>query len=180
MSDPNEGTEPPPCIVVINGPLGIGKSTTAWALSEKFSKAVMLDGDYIAAFHPFDFYHQPHLDYAYSLFALLMRHHAAHGFRHFVVNWVLESAAQLAVLSAHFAPLGIPVYPYRLTADPAVIAQRIQQRANPDVAWELERAHTLHSILEAAAHQGDMGRVLDTTTLTAQEVAGRIWGGLQH
>lgn len=171
----HEGTEPPPCIIIINGPLGIGKSTTAWALSEKFAKAVMLDGDYIAAFHPFDFYNQTHLDYAYDTFAVLMRHHVANGFRHFVVNWVLESAAQLEALSSRLAEFGLPIHPYRLTADPDIVAQRVWDRDNDDVNWELGRARELHSILEAAALVGQMGKVIDTTSLNPQAVAARIW-----
>ena len=179
MTDtPYEGSEPPPCIVIINGPLGIGKSTTAWALSEKFAKAVMLDGDYIAAFHPFDFYDQTHLDYAYDLFAVLMRHHVAHGFRHFVVNWVFESAAQLEALSLRLTSLDIPIYPYRLTADPDIVAQRVWDRGNDDVMWEVERARALHDILEAAAREGDLGHVIDTTSLNPQAVAARIWDDL--
>ena len=49
-------------ILIINGPLGIGKTTIAWYLLEKFRARVMLDGDYIAAFHPFDHYNPTHLD----------------------------------------------------------------------------------------------------------------------
>jgi hypothetical protein len=77
-------------ILIINSPLGIGKTTTAWYLLEKFPIGVMLDGDYIAALHPVDHYDPTHLDYAYHTFRVLMAHQLAHGIRDFVLNGVFE------------------------------------------------------------------------------------------
>jgi hypothetical protein len=82
-------------ILIIIGPLGIGKTTTASYLLEKFRVGVMLDGDYIAAFHPFDHYNSAHLDYAYHTFRVLIAHHLANGIRDFVLNWVFEDPARL-------------------------------------------------------------------------------------
>lgn len=39
-------------IIVLNGPLGIGKSTLAEALTESIEQSVMLDGDRLAATNP--------------------------------------------------------------------------------------------------------------------------------
>jgi adenylate kinase family enzyme len=39
-------------IIVLNGPLGIGKSTLAEALSESIDRCVMLDGDALVAANP--------------------------------------------------------------------------------------------------------------------------------
>ena len=36
-------------IIVLNGPLGIGKSTLAEALAESIDQSVMLDGDHLVA-----------------------------------------------------------------------------------------------------------------------------------
>jgi 2-phosphoglycerate kinase len=39
-------------IIIISGPLGVGKTEVAYTLIEKFDRAVMLDGDYLGAVHP--------------------------------------------------------------------------------------------------------------------------------
>jgi adenylate kinase family enzyme len=39
-------------IIVLNGPLGIGKSTFAEALTESIESSVMLDGDRLVAVNP--------------------------------------------------------------------------------------------------------------------------------
>ena len=57
-------------IVVLNGPLGIGKSTLAEALSESIDRCVMLDGDKIAATNP-----PSSLEYLHATLELLVAHH---------------------------------------------------------------------------------------------------------
>jgi adenylate kinase family enzyme len=69
-------------IVVLNGPLGIGKSTLAEALSEAIGQCVMLDGDHLVAANP------PAVDglgHLHSTIAILVEHHRRFGYRHFVI-----------------------------------------------------------------------------------------------
>ncbi len=165
-------------IIILNGPLGIGKTTTAWEMVGRFERAVMLDMDYIAAIHPFDYYRQTDLNYAYQTLAVLLTHHQAHGYQNFVVNWVFESAEQIERLKSQLAPLGLPIHLFRLTCAPEVAEQRIRGRNLPDVEWEVQRARELISILEQAAIEGDIGTLVDTTSLTPKAVGDMIWGML--
>jgi broad-specificity NMP kinase len=161
-------------ILIINGPLGIGKSETSWALLYRFPKAVMLDMDHIAAFHPFDFYNQEHLDYSYATLRTLLEHHIRHGYSDFVLNWVIESAEQMTRLKQAVAQHNLPIHIFRLCCDPEEIARRIQKRNRPDIEWELNRARELVAILDEAARAGDIGTVVDTTSLTPEETADLI------
>lgn len=161
-------------IVIINGPLGIGKTQTSWMLAEHFQRAVMLDGDYIAAFQPFDYYNQEHLAYAHSTFRVLIAHHYAHGIQCFVINWVFETSQQLAQLKQELATLELPIHIFRLRCDPEVIAQRIRRRNLPNLEFELRRSRELVDILEKAAACGDLGIAIDTTHLTVDQVVAQI------
>jgi broad-specificity NMP kinase len=167
-------------IVVVNGPLGSGKTSTAWALLERFGRAVMLDGDYVAALRPFDYYNQADLDYAYATFDVLAQHHYAHGIRNIVINWVFESPAQLTRLRAAVGTTGLPLHVVRLRCAPEVLAARIRGRAGPDVAVELRRGAELAAILDAAARGGDMGTVVDTTRLTVDQTVDAIWEAIHR
>ncbi len=162
-------------IIIINGPLGIGKTQTAWKLLYRFDRAAVLEADYIAAFHPFDFYNQEHLDYAYSLIGTLAGQHVAHGIRHLVLNWVLESPEQLERIKHALASCGLPIQVFRLTCDFDEIERRIRKRNQDDVPFELSRSRELVNILDTAALAGDMGYLIDTTHLSIDEVVDIIW-----
>lgn len=164
-------------IVIINGPLGIGKSTAAWRLLGRFDRAAMVDGDYVAALEPFDHYNQTHLDYVYATFGALVAHHQAHSIENIVLNWVWESAAQLRRVEAAVGMSGLPLHIFRLRCDVDVLAARIRGRSGggADVAPEIARATELAAILDAAAAEGDMGHVIDTTRLSVDQTVARIW-----
>lgn len=82
-------------IIVLNGPLGIGKSTLAEALAERIDHCIMLDGDHLLACNP------PPVDeieFLHSSIALLVAHGQQFGYRHFVINHLWRTPAELADL----------------------------------------------------------------------------------
>jgi broad-specificity NMP kinase len=162
-------------IIVINGPLGIGKTETSWQLMQRFMRAVMLDGDCLTAIHPFDHDNPSHLDYAYEVFGLLISFHRQKGIHDFVLHWVFESPASLQRLQAKLAPAGERLRIYRLVCTLQALEGRIHQRNHPELSWELQRARELHGILEGAAQTGDVGYVVDTTHRSIAETAEAIW-----
>ncbi|HSR53212.1 MAG TPA: Gar/GrdA family gentamicin resistance ATP-binding protein [Acidobacteriota bacterium] len=82
-------------IILLNGPLGIGKSTLAEALAESLDGCVMLDGDHLIAVNPAP---DDEVDYLHTILALLFRHHRRAGYRHFVINHLWSAPAELAHL----------------------------------------------------------------------------------
>src|SRR5262245_52164077 len=82
-------------IIVLNGPLGIGKSTLAELLTETLDGCVMLEGDRIVAANPPATDEREHL---HATIALLVAHHRGFGYRHFVIDHVWRTAADLADL----------------------------------------------------------------------------------
>lgn len=84
--------------IVLNGPLGIGKSTLAEALCEGIDQCVMLDGDHVVATNPV---HPDSLTHLHSTLALLVQHHRRFGYRHFVIDHFWQTPAELADLRRH-------------------------------------------------------------------------------
>jgi hypothetical protein len=166
-------------IIILNGPLGIGKTQTSWALVRRFPRAVMLDADYAAEFHPFDYYNDEHLAYAHATLRVLAGHHASHGFQDFVINWVFETPFQLDRLRGLLADLGLPIYAFRLVCAPDEIERRVRRRNLPDLDYELRRSRELIDILDRAALTGDLGTPLDTTSLTVEQTAEAILRQIQ-
>ncbi len=166
-------------IIIINGPLGIGKTSTSWELLWRCEPGIMLDADYVAAFHPFDYYNDEHLAYAHATLRVLAGHHVNHGFQHFVINWVFETPFQLDRLRRRLSDLGLPIHTFRLICAPDEVERRVRQRNHPNQAQELRRAHELIQILDDAARTGDLGTPIDTTSLTAEQTADTILRQIQ-
>ena len=85
-------------IVILNGSVGVGKTSVAWALNKGFDESVILDGDYIGAVHPFGIYDDARVDHPYRTLAHLIELHKENGCTNFVINYVFESPGLLAAL----------------------------------------------------------------------------------
>jgi len=162
-------------IIIINGSLGVGKSSVAAHLQWKFDKAVHLDGDAIGDVHPFEIYDPARIDHLYRALELLVRFHRQNGYHNVVINYVFESPDSLQDLLNLLRPLDSDIHVYWLTCETREQSRRIQSRRRPDLDWELNRFVELQRIQRQAAQQGFLGIEVDTTGLTLQEVADKIW-----
>jgi len=164
-------------IVIVNGPLGVGKTDVAWKLIEKFDRAIMLDGDYLGAVHPFEIHDPQRVAYLYDTIYHVARVHAEHGYRNLVVNYVFEKPESLAQLRCALNDIEAVTYAFRLTCSAEEIDRRIRSRSSdPDrLAWESKRFRELQVIQDTNARRGDLGFVIDTTGLSVEEVAEAIW-----
>ena len=162
-------------IVIINGSLGVGKSSVAEQLHYKFDKSIHLDGDYVADIHPYNIYDEARIDHLYRTLELLIGFHQKNGYSNFVINYVFESAESLQALLALLRPLNSAIHVYWLTCSEEKQAKRIQGRRREELDWELKRFIELQQIQAKAAQQGFIGEKVDTSHLTVAEAAQRIW-----
>ena len=89
-------------IIVLNGPLGIGKSTLGEMLTESIKDCALLDGDRLVAVNPT---HRDELEHLHSTIALLVAHHYRFGYRHFVIDHFWRSETELGDLRQRLAHL---------------------------------------------------------------------------
>ena len=162
-------------IIIINGSLGVGKSSVADQLHHKFDKSVHLDGDYIGDVHPFQIYDDARIRHLYRTLELLVGFHQENGYHNFVINYVFESPESLQELLNLLRPLDSSIHTYWLTCQEDEQAKRIQNRTRDELAWELSRFVELQRIQMKAAQAGFIGKEVDTTSLTSAEVAEGIW-----
>lgn len=168
-------------IIIINGPLGVGKTELSWALLELFDQAVMLDGDFIGAVHPFEIYNSERIEYLYQTLRVLVSHHRSNGYLNFVINYVFEEAESLNRLRHLLRDLDKSIYAFRLVCDPQEAERRIQRRGQAAgldferLSWEINRAKQLADIQQTAAMKGDLGYPIDTSYKDVQQIACEIW-----
>lgn len=161
-------------IVILNGSVGVGKTSVSWALNESLDRSVMLDGDYLGAVHPFEIYDDARVSYLYKTIAHLLEFHQAHGYTNFVINYVFESPESLAALTGSLSELDGDIHTFWLTCAEAGQRDRILKRRTDGWRWELERFTELNAILEATSERGDVGARLDTTGKAVGEIVGLI------
>ena len=162
-------------IIIINGSLGVGKSSVADELHRKFVKSVHLDGDALGDVHPFEIYDDARIDHLYRTLELLVGFHQKNGYSNFVINTVFESADSLQELLDLLSPLEPSIHTYWLTCEEKEQAKRIQGRQRDEIEWELGRFVELKRIQAEAARTGFIGKEVDTSHLTPAEAADEIW-----
>lgn len=168
-----------PLIIVLNGPLGIGKSTLGEMLGEAIERSVTLDGDSLAALNP------PPADEIASLhatIALLIGHHLGNGFERFIVNHYWSSPRQIGDLEERLrrvAP-GAEFRWFRLTLSKQENLRRIElrqsARAIDETDFEAQHFAEEHALLSAAGTE--LGEPFDVNG-PPDELAARMLSLLQ-
>lgn len=150
-------------IVVLNGPLGIGKSTLAEALTESIDYCVMLDGDRLVAANPPP---PDERDYLHSTIALLVEHHRRFGYRHFVIDYVWYSPAELSDLRRRLTAIDpdADMRCFLLTLPADENLRRIEQRRRARAIDERElELRTCEQEREALAKTSEVGEPFDVS-----------------
>ena len=158
-------------VIVLNGPLGIGKSTLAEALTESINGCVMLDGDRLVAINP-----PPvdELNYLHSTIALLVAHHRQFGYRHFVIDHVWHSTSELSDLRRRLMAIDpdVDIRCFLLTLPADENLRRIEQRQRARAIDE--RAFELRTVAEERkrlANAMDVGEPFDVSAPPSDLVA---------
>lgn len=162
-------------VIILNGSLGVGKTSTSWALQRKFDKSIMLDGDYIGAVHPFDLHCKERLAYLFDTLANLVHFHQKNGYTNFVINYVFENESELQGLTEKLTLLDEEVHCFWLTCTPTIQQERIRKRNNRTVDYELVRCLVLNDILEKANEEGFIGQKIATQNYTISGASNQIW-----
>jgi thymidylate kinase len=144
-----------PLVILLNGPLGVGKSTLGEVLGEAIDRCVTLDGDRLAALNP------PPADELASLhetIALLVGHHLARGYDRFVINHYWSTREQIFQLEDRLraAAPGCEFRPFllALTKDENLRRIALRQSTRAIDETEFEAAHFAEEYARLSAAEG--------------------------
>ena len=151
-------------MILLNGPLGIGKSTLGEVLGEAIGRSVTLDGDALSALNP-----PPGDEWAalHEVISVLVRHHLSQGYDCFVVNHYWSSAEQIADLMSQLQSIDarFRMHCFRLTLSKEEnlrrIASRQKVRAIDETQFEIQHFAEEHALLSTAGD--DLGIPFDVS-----------------
>ncbi len=159
----------------LTGTVGVGKTTAAQAVGDLLVAAgvphAVIDVDWLRRAwpppgeDPFD------VEMAMRNLRAVAANYRDRGAVRLVVAGVLESRQERTLAAV---ALAAPMTVCRLTADPAVVRERLAQRHGPEsrgLAWHLHRAGELDQVLDGAAVE-DLR--LDVTALTPAQAAEQL------
>ncbi|MDP4199391.1 MAG: hypothetical protein Q8922_10985 [Bacteroidota bacterium] len=163
--------------VILNGPLGVGKTETAWKLLDYLDHAAILDCDYVGGnTTSIDHRDSSSVHAALECVAALAKYQSERmGIEHFVVSGVFETQVQLSLATSMLSEINRPVFPYLLLATPVELERRVRVRGNGNVLREVDRALELLKIL---GHNRP-GKLFDVTNLTVDQTAETLWKDIQ-
>lgn len=150
-------------IILLNGPLGIGKSTLSEALTERVDWCAMLDGDHLIELNPPPANEQETL---LSVSTLLIAHYQSVGYRNFVLNHLWTVPADLSQFRAKLSELDSDVHCFRLTLPVEENLRRIERRASAtglDRSYELEVFADEHTVF-SGCYGHELGVPLDASS----------------
>ena len=130
----------------------------------------MLDGDRLVAVNPPQ---RNELEHLHSTIALLAAHHSGYGYRHFVVDHIWRSPAELADLRSRLGDIDGDIRCFLLTLPAEENLRRIERRATARALDELEfERHTVvqERDLLAANSSMDLGEPFDVSAPPAELV----------
>lgn len=122
-------------IILLNGPLGVGKTTLADALMESIDQSVMLDGDFLVAANP-----EPSdgLEHLHSTLSLLVPHYRSLGYQHFIIAHIWTAQDEIEDLRDRLANYDDELRCFLLTLPEEENFKRINSRSSVRALDELD------------------------------------------
>ncbi|MCA9836408.1 MAG: AAA family ATPase [Trueperaceae bacterium] len=165
-------------VIVITGPVGVGKSTVARALSEKLEHQnishALIDMDWLRWLYPAKPEDRFRVKLGHKNLACLAENYRAEGAKLLLLADVLESSEDYRAYLEAIPAARLTVV--RLKADIATIHKRLRDRESAEtLSWYKARALELSDLMEAR-QIGDM--VVDSADMTASQISEVVWQNL--
>ena len=158
-------------LVILNGAMGVGKTTVSEELAGILKPCVFLDGDWCWMSKPFINNEQTQAMVLDNVLHLLRNFLSCPQYEYVIFCWVLHRAETLDYLLAQLSDLRFRADVFTLTAPPEVIRTRLEK----DIHAHLREPDVIARSLDKLPLYDRMKTIkIDTASLTPRQVADRI------
>ncbi len=155
-------------LVMINGSMGVGKSTTCEHLSRLLSPSIYLDGDWCWQMNPFQVTEDTKVLVMKNIHQILHNDLCCPAFDYVIFCWVMHHEEIVSQVLSGLTDIPFTSYLFTLTCTPEALAERL----NKDIAnGKREGAILSRSLKRLPLYEKMHSVKIDVSSLSAQEAA---------
>lgn len=159
-------------IVIINGTMGVGKTSLCKILNKRTEKSVWLDGDWCWQMNPFDPNEENKVMVEDNIRYLLLNFCKNSNIDSIIFSWVISSQLLLDRILSWFSNEDCDIHIITLTASDEVLSKRIKK----DISLGLRQEKILEFSLEKQKLYDPMDTIkLDTSDLSLEDTLDQIF-----
>ena len=157
-------------VIIINGPMGVGKSTVGKCIAERHPGTALIDGDWCMDIHPFVGNRETKAMAVDNMLHMIGNYQRCSVCDRVVLAWLMDEVWVRQLLREGLAALGAEVQEITLVCSRESLISRWQQDDRCDWRTEKWLQVSLASLPAFAA----MENVIDTSELPAERIADMI------
>ena len=157
-------------VIIINGPMGVGKTVTGKLIAEKNPGTAFIDGDWCMDIHPFVGNHETKAMAVDNILHLISNYQNCSECKMVVLVWLMDDQWVLQSIMDGLAVLQAEVISVTLVCDKENLIKRWKSDHNCE--WRTD--HWLDISLKSLPRFASMVNAIDTSRLSADNVADLI------
>ncbi|MCJ8347772.1 NUDIX domain-containing protein [bacterium] len=168
-------------IIIINGTLGIGKSSIANKISDSLRDSYYLEGDLVSnTIDGFNVYSEDKIKSAIQEIGTIAKYSLKHGLKTIVIDFVFENPSQIKYLKDLLLEYVEEVRVFYLEANEDEIVSRIKGRNRENFISELARTKEILEAQNEYVNAMRLGITVETSNQSIDEISTNIVFQLKH
>ena len=159
-------------VIIINGPMGVGKTVTGKLIAEKNPGTAFIDGDWCMDIHPFVGNHETKTMAVDNILHMISNYQKCSECKMVVLVWLMDDQWVLQSIMDGLYALHSEVKSVTLICDRGTLLSRWKNDHNCE--WRTE--HWLEISLASLPFFSSMKDVIDTSELSVDQIAEVIMG----
>lgn len=154
-------------LIIINGTMGVGKTTTCKSLYKHFNKSIWLDGDWCWMMNPWDFNEENKQMVKKNILLLLKGFLDNSNFEYVFFSWVIHRNDIMEWLLGELSDYNLQIYKFSLVCSEKALERRmlLDERSSKGIKESIERNRLYY----------DMDTIkIDTSYKSVEEVIDEI------
>ncbi|VBB07327.1 Hypothetical protein LUCI_2571 [Lucifera butyrica] len=158
-------------LIIVNGTMGVGKSTVCSSLLEKLHPSVYLDGDWCWNMNPFVVSEENKAMVIGNITYLLKSYLQNSGYEYIIFCWVIHQEVIFKQILEPLKVFDFETYKISLTCSESALKNRLQQDVErglrePDIVGRSSQRLALYNTMDTLK--------VDVSTITAEQAAKEI------
>ncbi len=157
-------------VIIINGPMGVGKTTVGTAIADKCPGTAFIDGDWCMDLHPFVGNSETKKMAIDNILHMVENYRKCSFCKLVVISWLMDDEWVVSALAAGIRKLGVIVETVTLICDETQLIK--QWKEDLSCPWRTDE--WLRNSIRSLDYFRNCENCFDTGGLSVEEVAGAI------